>query len=197
MNPRPQGSLRALLPLIVAGTVLIVVGVGALQLFDGRLARAGGLFSDSSAFVLDDDDQRSLDDVIGDSLDARPYDDMPDPDTADLLDAPAVTPMTVRPELLNAEEVARAIMDRYPGELDSGNLDRAPELWLFISEDGEVLNSQLASTSGDAVLDDIALEVADLMRFSPAMNGDEYVRVWVRVPVELPGSLRLQSHSSF
>ena len=196
MPPRPQGSVRALMPLVGVGTILIVVGFAALQLFDGRLPRGGGLFSDSSDFVLDDDDRRSLDDAMRDSLDPRPYDDLPQPDTSDLLDAPAPTPMTVRPELLNAEEVAREIMARYAGELDSRNLDRVPELWVFISEHGEVLNAQLASTSGDSILDEIALEVADMMRFTPAMNGDDYVSVWVRVPVELTGSLRLQNHSS-
>jgi protein TonB len=56
-------------------------------------------------------------------------------------------------------------------------------VWFYIDEQGRVLKTQLNRTSGRAELDEAALRVANLMRFSPARNRDQAVKVWVQIPI--------------
>ena len=56
-------------------------------------------------------------------------------------------------------------------------------VWYFVSEEGVVKDTRVSRTSGQAQLDDAALRVAEVMRFTPAMNGTEPVAVRIEVPV--------------
>lgn len=98
-------------------------------------------------------------------------------------DARLMTPMTVRPRLLNRAEVERALLRAWPRMLREAGVGGTPTVWFQIDADGTVLRTELHESSNVAGLDAAALEVASVMRFAPAMNRDQYVRVWVSVPI--------------
>jgi protein TonB len=98
--------------------------------------------------------------------------------------APAFTPMTIRPELKNEAEVARALERAYPPLLRDAGIGGTTIVWFFIDERGTVVKTQLNQTSGYDALDEAALKVANVMKFSPAKNRDQIVRVWVQIPIK-------------
>ena len=107
-------------------------------------------------------------------------DDAPD---AEIRFIPYDTP----PALANSREVQRLLEETYPPLLKESGIGGEVIVWLYISEDGEVLQSQVREdppgTSGYEPLDAAALEVADAMVFEPAMNRDERTAVWVQIPI--------------
>ncbi len=56
-------------------------------------------------------------------------------------------------------------------------------VWFFISEEGKVLDRRIAQSSGHLPLDEAALQVADVFKFSPALNRENIVQVWIRLPI--------------
>jgi TonB family protein len=96
---------------------------------------------------------------------------------------PTFTPMTVRPELQNVNEVRDALISSYPPLLRDAGIGGTPVVWFFIDETGIVQRTQLSRSSGYDALDAAALSVASVMQFSPAMNRDRVVAVWVEIPV--------------
>ncbi len=53
---------------------------------------------------------------------------------------------------------------------------------VLIDKKGEVVRALVQKTSGNPALDEAALEAARLSRFTPAMQGDIPVSVWVSIP---------------
>ena len=104
-------------------------------------------------------------------------------DRGDLAANPALTPYTSAPELLNAPEVRAALVQLYPPLLRDAGVGGTALVWFFIDETGRVRRYQIKESSGHASLDEAALKVADVMRFSPALNRDEPVSVWVALPI--------------
>lgn len=98
-------------------------------------------------------------------------------------DVPGFTPMTVRPTLLNSDEIQRVLMREYPSVLRDAGIGGAPVLWLYIGTDGTVQRTQVQETSGFDALDQAAANVASVMRFTPAQNRDQTVAVWVQIPI--------------
>jgi TonB family protein len=47
-----------------------------------------------------------------------------------------------------------------------------------------VRNAVVSKTSGNTDLDTNAVNIAKMMRFSPARNGDKPVAVWIQVPIK-------------
>ncbi len=117
----------------------------------------------------------------------NPVDDLPPPPTddggTDLSAAPVFTPMTVRPEILNRDEVSTALMRLYPPILRDAGIGGSVTVWFFISEEGTVLDRRVSESSGHIPLDEAALEVADVFRFSPALNREQIVQVWIQLPI--------------
>jgi|SRR5687767_1243446 len=97
--------------------------------------------------------------------------------------APVFTPFTVAPKLLNQEEVVRAMQRFYPPLLRDAGIGGTVKIWFLIDEAGRVIKTTLKEGSGHAALDDAAGKVADIMRFSPALNRDQKVKVWVDMPI--------------
>lgn len=99
------------------------------------------------------------------------------------------------PALLNSDEVARIIQERYPVDLARLGIGGETVLRLWLDERGQVVRSVLSSSSGAAALDSIALDVSERMRFRPAKNRDQAVRVIVQIPVvfTVPDSIRAPS----
>jgi protein TonB len=102
----------------------------------------------------------------------------------DLSAAPTFTPYTVGPTLLNRDAVARAMVDSYPEALRRSGIGGIVRVYFFINKEGVVQDFRIHQSSGFPQLDEAALAVADVYRFSPAMNRDKEVPVWVSLPIE-------------
>lgn len=100
-----------------------------------------------------------------------------------LSDQPRFTPMTVAPALQNNREVSAALREHYPPMLRDAGIGGSTSVWFFIDEEGVVEKTRVNESSGFDALDQAALEVAGLMRFSPAYNRDEKVPVWVALAI--------------
>ena len=105
------------------------------------------------------------------------------PEDTDLSAVPRFTPMTVRPEILNRGEVLQALMRLYPPALRDAGIGGTVEVWFFISEDGTVLDSRVSEPSTHVQLNEAALEVANVFKFSPALNREAIVEVWIQLPI--------------
>ena len=97
--------------------------------------------------------------------------------------APVFTPYTVKPELKNRDAVQKALVRNYPPLLRDAGIGGTVLTWLLIDESGTVIKTQVKDGSGHEALDQAALKVADIMRFSPALNRDQKVKVWIALPI--------------
>ena len=116
----------------------------------------------------------------------NPVEDLPPPPTAtsvDIASAPTFTPMTVRPEIRNRSAVIQAMERGYPPILRDAGIGGQVLVWFFINEQGRVIDNRIANSSGNAQLDDAALRVASIYEFTPALNRDQVVPVWVQIPI--------------
>ena len=86
------------------------------------------------------------------------------------------------PALTNGAEISALLQELYPPALmQQGGGEAVLRIWL--DERGRVVRSIISSSSGHSALDSIALTVSDSMRFRPAKNRQEGVRVYVRIPI--------------
>ena len=104
-------------------------------------------------------------------------------DRAAIQAGPVFTPMTVVPEILNRAEIVRALTRLYPAILRDNGIGGTVEVWFFISEEGTVLVSRISVPSPHEQLNQAALEVANIFRFSPALNRETIVEVWIQLPI--------------
>lgn len=95
-------------------------------------------------------------------------------------DLPPFTPYTVGPLLANQDEVRRALEAEYPSVLRDAGIEGRVTVHLHIDEEGVVRETRLFEGSGYDAMDRAALSVAERMRFSPALNRDVRVAVWVQ-----------------
>lgn len=102
---------------------------------------------------------------------------------AGLGDQPTFTPFTVRPRLLNRAAAQSLLIKEYPQLLRDAGIGGVAQVWFFLDTDGHVLDARIESSSGHPQLDEAALRVARAMEFSPALNRDKRVQVWVRFPI--------------
>ena len=100
-----------------------------------------------------------------------------------LSDQPTFTPFTVAPSITNRSEVIDAMEREYPPLLREAGIGGRVRVYFFIDEEGSVQDVRLDQSSGHRALDEAALAVADVYRFSSALNGDEKVPVWVSFPI--------------
>ena len=120
------------------------------------------------------------------TFDDNPVEDLPPPPdemATDLSAAPTFTPFTVAPSILNRQEVVRAMEREYPPLLRDAGIGGQVGVYFFIDENGEVQNFRVETSSGHQALDDAALAVADVYRFSAALNRDKKVPVWVQFTI--------------
>ena len=123
------------------------------------------------------------------TFDLNPVEDLPLPPppaegAEDMSAEPTFTPFTVAPTILNREEVRQAMVDNYPTMLRRAGIGGTVRVFFFINENGTVEDYRIQQSSGHAQLDEAALAVAGLYRFSPALNRDRKVPVWVLFPIE-------------
>ena len=120
------------------------------------------------------------------TFDENPVENLPPPPDeveTDIGAAPVFTPYTVKPDSTNAAEVRRALEREYPPLLRDAGIGGTTVVWFFIDEQGVVQNQVVQATSGHQALDDAALRVAPVFKFTPALNRDKAVPVWVQLPI--------------
>lgn len=125
------------------------------------------------------------------TFETNPIETLPPPPTEvaaeaadDIASQPTFTPYTVAPQLLNRDAVMRVMLEEYPPLLKRSGIGGIVRVYFFINKEGEVEDSRVYQSSGFDELDEAALAVADVYRFSPAMNRDKLVPVWVLLPIE-------------
>ena len=110
-----------------------------------------------------------------------------DPDSQDEVVAigerPSFTPFTTAPVMKNRAEVARALEREYPPLLRDAGVGGRVIVWIRLDEQGNVEDVQINSSSGQPALDQAAIRVGQVIEFSPAMNRDRQVPVWVSIPI--------------
>ena len=109
--------------------------------------------------------------------------DPPEDEARSLIDAPIITPMTVRPSITNRREFQRALEREYPVILRDAGIGGTVLVHFFIDEEGTVRRTLVAESSGHTSLDEAALRVAGVATFTPALNLDKVVPVWIRIPI--------------
>jgi len=120
------------------------------------------------------------------TFEENPIDELPPPpdqEATDLSAAPTFTPFTVAPSIQNRSEVVRAMEREYPPLLRDAGIGGTVRVYFFIDEDGRVQDFRVDESSGHKALDDAALAVADVYRFTAALNRDKKVPVWVSFPI--------------
>jgi protein TonB len=108
---------------------------------------------------------------------------MPTAGDESVTSTPSFTPRTVEPQLRNRTAVQKALAENYPRVLRERHIGGTVRLWVLIDSVGRVIRSELHQTSGNDFLDKAAIKVADVMQFTPAMNRDRKVSVWVLLPI--------------
>ena len=101
----------------------------------------------------------------------------------DPADEPMFTPYTVAPDYTNPSEVRRALESEYPPLLRDAGIGGTVQVWFFIDRNGVVRKSLVNEGSGHVALDEAALRVAPVFKFTPALNRDKAVPVWVSLPI--------------
>ncbi len=68
--------------------------------------------------------------------------------TTDISAAPTFTPYTVRPDIKNRADVARALEREYPPLLRDAGIGGTVQVWFFIDEKGRYSSTQVNESSG-------------------------------------------------
>jgi periplasmic protein TonB len=103
----------------------------------------------------------------------------PPPEGARPQDVPSYIPRDVEPRLRNGTEIQRLLERLYPSMLREAGIGGQVTLWVFVDEGGRAERSQVQKSSGYPAFDNAAQQIVEQMRFSPAMNRDKPVGVWV------------------
>ena len=110
--------------------------------------------------------------------------ELDDPGTIESLSrAPTFTPYTVRPDIKNRTVVARTLEKEYPPLLRDAGISGTAKVWFLIDAEGIVRKTQINESSGHEALDRAALNVANVIEFTSALNGDKKVPVWISLPM--------------
>ena len=120
------------------------------------------------------------------TFEENPVEDLPPPPSevhTDIAAAPTFTPYTVKPDIKNREQVRRALEREYPPLLRDAGIGGVVLVWLFIDEEGQLVRTQVHQSSGHKDLDEAALKVANIIEFTPALNRDKRVPVWISLPI--------------
>jgi periplasmic protein TonB len=117
----------------------------------------------------------------------NPVSDLPPPPSGtgvNISDEPAFTPREVDPTLRNRNAFIQQLERRYPPMLKDAGIGGTTVLWVFINEEGQVQNTRITQSSGYEQLDRVAEQLMrEVAQFTPALNRDQRVPVWVQLPV--------------
>jgi TonB family protein len=96
---------------------------------------------------------------------------------------PVFTPYSVLPSVRNLNEVVATLQRDYPPLLKDAGIGGTVELWFFSDEEGRVQRTQVNQSSGHRAVDDAAIQIADVIEFTPALNRDQRRPVWISLPI--------------
>ncbi len=92
---------------------------------------------------------------------------------------PSIARRTVKPRLTNWDEVTKAFMVEYrPAIRTPGSV----VLSLTLGPDGNVLDTVVKQSTGDQAMAEAALRVVKVMKFEPAMIGDQAIKSVTDLP---------------
>ena len=119
------------------------------------------------------------------TFEENPIENLPPPpsDASKLGDQPVFTPFEVKPEIKNSAEIQRILQREYPRTLKDAGIGGTVNLWVFIDTQGNVENAKVQKGSGYDAFDQAALRIAHQIQFSPALNRDQRVPVWISIPI--------------
>jgi len=118
-------------------------------------------------------------------FESNPIENLPPPPAgARPSDVPSYIPRDVEPRRTNDREIIRILEQRYPSMLREAGISGTVTLYLYVNERGEPEKSQVQKSSGYAQFDAAAAMVAERIEFSPAMNRDKPVGVWILQLIE-------------
>jgi TonB family protein len=161
----------------------MLIGVQACAVDSPVMVRDSGTISDEDTIERADGIVRER---AADG-EAQPEIDIPAPESprsaVDLNAGPAFTPFTVAPSITNRTEVIEAMEAEYPPLLRGAGIGGTVRLYFFISAEGVVEDIRVDQSSGHPALDQAAMRVGGIYDFTPALNKDEQVPVWVSFPV--------------
>ena len=110
----------------------------------------------------------------------NPVDNLPPPpEGAKVTDNPVYIARDVEPRLKNGRDIQRLLQRLDPSMLREAGISGEVTLWVFVDEAGRAAKSQVQKSSGYPAFDNAAQQIVDQMEFSPAMNRDKPVGVWV------------------
>ena len=121
------------------------------------------------------------------TFESNPIEELPPPPTdaveIDVSAQPTFTPYEVAPEITNRRVVQTALVREYPAVLRDAGVGGTVLMHFFIDATGSLENVLVADGSGFEQLDAAAMRVAEVFEFSPALNRDQRVPVWIQVPI--------------
>ena len=148
---------------------LLVEPTGRLRTTAGRVLVAGFLFAGSCS--LSSPDAGLLTDIQMSEVPTLEGEE------------PRFTPFTVAPSIVNRSDVVQAMSDEYPPLLRDAGIGGQVGVFFYVDARGEVRDVRVEESSGHPALDAAALAVASVYRFSPALNRDAPVPVWVQFTI--------------
>ncbi|NIR43602.1 MAG: energy transducer TonB [Gemmatimonadetes bacterium] len=86
---------------------------------------------------------------------------------------------TVAPRVKDKTRAQRIVERHYPALLEQAGVGGSVTLQAYVDTTGRVLDARLVSSSGNAQLDEAALEAVLLFEFIPALDRDKKVAVWI------------------
>ena len=92
----------------------------------------------------------------------------------------------VLPELINRRQTLQFMRVHYPEPLRNVSSKSTPIAWMLVADDGRVRAARLVTSSGQAALDSLSLQVLSIAEFKPARSGGRPVGVWVPFPAGIP-----------
>ena len=159
----------------VAAAVIAVLGVFAF-------AAACGVPL-PTAFQDDEPDQIEIPTPIDEASISDPTSSVATVSVPAVSSEPHFTPYTVAPLILNRSEVVQAMEGEYPPLLRDAGIGGTVRVYFLIDEDGRVQDRRVDKSSGHPAIDQAAMAVAEVYEFSPALDKDQKVPVWVSFPI--------------
>ena len=108
-------------------------------------------------------------------------------DPRDVCQEPVFTPLEVRPEIRDLSLAVSIVIRHYKESLAGEGKSGRVLVWLCIDEEGKLRNYKLATSSGDTEIDEVgiraAVEIAEKVGFTPALNRGRPVTVWIHQPI--------------
>jgi protein TonB len=124
-----------------------------------------------------------MNDVVGYRFGERvPPPHWPPANVQSVPDAPP-EPVTMRPTLMNGDDVARQLTKEYPAALRRAGIEGVAHLWIHIDAQGIVDATLVHETSGYEAIDQAAMNVARTMVFNPAMTREGAITAWLQIPI--------------